>query len=110
MSPPSGVTPELSVGRKATSPNGFSIPRSVEAQSSDGCLLVTPREREVLGLLVAGMRNRTIGAVLGITEATVRAHVKHLFRKLDVHTRTAAVATALRLGLVELSPTRDDIA
>jgi DNA-binding NarL/FixJ family response regulator len=63
---------------------------------------LTAREREVLELLVTGMRNKEMARVLGIADDTVRVHVKSIFSKLDVHTRTAAMATALRRGLVQV--------
>jgi DNA-binding CsgD family transcriptional regulator len=52
------------------------------------------RELEVLQHLVAGHRNRTIASTLGISENTVKFHVRNLFRKLDVGSRTEAIALA----------------
>ena len=52
------------------------------------------RELEVLQHLVAGHRNRTIASALGISENTVKFHVRNLFRKLDVGSRTEAIALA----------------
>jgi DNA-binding CsgD family transcriptional regulator len=52
------------------------------------------RELEVLQHLVAGQRNRTIASALGISENTVKFHVRNLFRKLDVGSRTEAIALA----------------
>ena len=66
---------------------------------------LTPRELEVLRLLAGGLRYKVIGAVLGIKAPTVHAHMKNVFSKLAVHTRTAAMATALRDGLVQLDMT-----
>ncbi|UQX12446.1 helix-turn-helix transcriptional regulator [Candidatus Mycobacterium methanotrophicum] len=57
------------------------------------------REVEVLQHLVAGHRNRTIAAMLGISENTVKFHVRNLFRKLDVGSRTEAIALAHSHGL-----------
>jgi len=62
---------------------------------------LTPRERAVLAALVRGDRNKAIAQGLGITERTVKAHVASIFGKLGVETRTAAVALAVRDGLVE---------
>jgi DNA-binding CsgD family transcriptional regulator len=53
---------------------------------------LTPREREILDLLAAGATNAQIAASLGISPATVRKHLEHAYEKLDVSTRTAAVA------------------
>ncbi|MFE5708077.1 LuxR C-terminal-related transcriptional regulator [Rhodococcus koreensis] len=57
------------------------------------------RELEVLQHLVAGERNRTIASTLGISENTVKFHVRNLFRKLDVGSRTEAIALANSHGL-----------
>ena len=63
---------------------------------------LSPREREVLQLLVAGRSNREIAADLGIKEATVKTHVSVILLRLDVTDRTQAVVAALRRGLVHL--------
>jgi DNA-binding CsgD family transcriptional regulator len=60
---------------------------------------LTPRELQVLGLLVEGWSNRRIAAALVVTHHTVIAHVEHILAKLAVRTRAAAAALALRLGL-----------
>jgi len=60
---------------------------------------LTAREREVLGLLAQGMQNRQIAARLGITEATVKAHLTHIYAALDVPDRTSAALLAHDLGL-----------
>ncbi|MGY4543932.1 DNA-binding CsgD family transcriptional regulator [Arthrobacter sp. UYNi723] len=57
------------------------------------------RELEVLEHLVAGHRNRTIASTLGISENTVKFHVRNLFRKLEVGSRTEAIALAHSHGL-----------
>lgn len=57
------------------------------------------RELEVLQLLAAGQRNRSIAADLGISENTVKFHLRNLFRKLDVRSRTEAIALAHSAGL-----------
>jgi DNA-binding NarL/FixJ family response regulator len=63
---------------------------------------LTVRESQVLELLVTGMRNKEIAARLGVTEDTARAHIKSIFAKFNVHDRTAALAEALRRGLVHI--------
>ena len=59
------------------------------------------REREVLALVAEGLSNDEIARRLFISRATVKTHLGHLFGKLDVDSRTGAVATARRLGLVD---------
>jgi RNA polymerase sigma factor (sigma-70 family) len=63
---------------------------------------LTPREEEVLLLLVEGLSNREIGARLHLTEGTVKNYVSAIIAKLQANDRTHAVVTALRRGLVEL--------
>jgi DNA-binding NarL/FixJ family response regulator len=57
---------------------------------------LTNREREVLGLLVAGRRPAEIAAALCITRKTTASHVEHILAKLGAHTQAQAVAFALR--------------
>jgi two-component system NarL family response regulator len=61
---------------------------------------LTERELEVLRLICDGKSNKEIGAKLFITEGTVKTHVKSIFYKLDVISRSEAVSTAIRRGLV----------
>src|SRR5512140_2049768 len=63
---------------------------------------LTDREREVLEAIAMGLPNKEIASKLGISEATVKAHVTHILEKLGVADRTQAVTTALRRGLVRL--------
>ncbi len=63
---------------------------------------LTPREEEVLLLLVEGLSNREIGARLHLTEGTIKNYVSAIIAKLQANDRTHAVVTALRRGLVEL--------
>lgn len=63
---------------------------------------LTPRELEVLQLIVKGMSNREIAEHLGVTEGTVKSFVNSILSKLGVRDRTQAVTTALQRGLVHL--------
>ena len=60
---------------------------------------LTVREREVLELLAAGLPNRVIGARLGVTEATVKAHLTRVYTRLGVTDRVSAAMRARELGL-----------
>ncbi len=55
---------------------------------------LTPREAEVLAWLAKGKTNRDIGDILGLSPRTVNKHLEHIYEKLGVETRTAAVAVA----------------
>lgn len=60
---------------------------------------LTPREREILCLLAEGQSNKVIARNLGITEGTVKLHVKAILRKLDVHSRVEAAVIAVEQNL-----------
>jgi DNA-binding NarL/FixJ family response regulator len=62
---------------------------------------LTSRESEVLRLLAQGLTQRAIARQLGISPATVGTHIQRVLTKLDVHSRTQAVALAYRERLVE---------
>jgi DNA-binding NarL/FixJ family response regulator len=64
----------------------------------------TERELEVLKLVARGLTNRAIGRQLALSEATVKTHLVHVFAKLGVADRTAAVTAALDRGLIRLPP------
>ncbi|EHN79489.1 response regulator [Streptomyces coelicoflavus] len=61
---------------------------------------LTRRETEVLALVADGLSNQAIGRRLHLTEGTVKSHLARIYAKLDVDSRTAAVATAASLGLI----------
>jgi two-component system NarL family response regulator len=63
---------------------------------------LTSRELEVLALLARGKSNKEIAAKLFISETTVKGHLRSVFTKLNVLSRTEATTTALRRGLVQL--------
>jgi len=63
--------------------------------------LLTPREREVLALIGAGLTNTEIAAELTLGEGTVKTHVGHIFAKLHLRDRAAAVVFAFDHGLVQ---------
>ncbi|MCD6033554.1 MAG: transcriptional regulator, LuxR family [Thermomicrobiales bacterium] len=65
---------------------------------------LTPREDDILRLLVAGQTDPAIAAALFISVRTVEHHVARIFAKLGVHTRTAAATAALANGLVDPTP------
>jgi two-component system NarL family response regulator len=83
---------------------GRFLPPFVEARLAErsGQPSLTARETEVLELLAKGMRNKEIAAALSITEQTTHAHIKAVFIKLNVHDRTAAMAEALRRGIIHM--------
>lgn len=90
----SGVAPDSGSGAAATTTEG-DVPSTLNTA-------LTPREREVLGLLAEGASNKTIARTLGISVHTAKFHVGSLLDKLDATGRTDAVTHAARLGVIEL--------
>lgn len=65
---------------------------------------LTPREQEILCHLAEGQSNKSIGRRLGISEGTVKLHVKAILRKLDVHSRVEAAVIAVERELCARAP------
>lgn len=89
--------------RRAHAGNRFLPPpvaRSLADRTPNSNL--SPREREVLSLMVHGQSNKEIAASLGITEATVKCHVSVILMRLEANDRTQAVIAALQRGLEHL--------
>jgi len=73
--------------------------RPTGVQGPDAVAGLTPREREVLGLVAAGLANKQIARRLGISDRTVKAHLTSVFARLGVEDRTQAALWAQRHGL-----------
>jgi len=84
-------------------------PVAVGAHPPDGSngLHLTDREMEVLRLAASGMTNAQIASKLYFSVRTVQVHMTHIFDKLDVGSRTEAVITGLRSGLISLEDVND---
>jgi DNA-binding CsgD family transcriptional regulator len=61
---------------------------------------LTPREKDMLRLIVKGLSNKEIGAALHLTEGTVKGYISHLLAKLNVRSRTQAALVGMELELV----------
>jgi two-component system NarL family response regulator len=81
-----------------------SIPAALVAKlvAGVGSEDLTEREREVLTLVARGMSNKELATSLAISETTVKTHLRSVFAKLRVLSRTEAIAAAIRRGLVQL--------
>jgi len=77
-------------------------PKAAAAPPANDLDPLTEREREILELLVEGVTsNRKLAKQLGVSENTVKFHVRHVLDKLHLHNRAQVVGYALRHGLVE---------
>lgn len=63
-------------------------------------VVLSPRQQEVLVLMSRGVRAREIAAVLGVTQATVRNHIRGVLRRLDCHSQLEAVGRARECRLL----------
>lgn len=64
--------------------------------------ILTARELEVLALAASGLSNRDLASRLVVSEATVKTHLHHAFTKLGAENRQAAIATAIKRGLIRI--------
>lgn len=88
-------------GRTVLSPAVASrLVSAVRTPRAPGNEALSAREREVLALVAKGTPNREIARELFISEATVKTHLTHLYAKLGVNDRAAAVATAYERGIL----------
>jgi DNA-binding NarL/FixJ family response regulator len=76
--------------------------RVIQRVAGDGSEELSTREREVLRHLVAGASNKQIAAQLDLSENTIKTYISRIFTKLDVQSRSEAVAQAIGRGLVAL--------
>lgn len=65
-------------------------------------IALTARELEVLELAASGLSNRELAERLTVSEATIKSHLHHAFTKLGAENRQAAIATAIRQGIIRL--------
>ena len=73
----------------------------IRLRADRGAPLLTTREQEVLALLAEGQSAPEIARRLFVATSTVKSHLIHLYEKLGVSDRAAAVAEAMRRGLIE---------
>ena len=93
------VAPELAVLLATAVQAGETEPRTEPADNPFSEL--TPRETEILTFLANGQSNKAIARDLGISDGTVKLHVKAILRKLGVHSRVEAAVIAVEKGLRE---------
>src|SRR5690606_34283771 len=84
-------------GESALSPT---VAATLMSRLRDPRPVLTDREAQVLRAVATGGTNRQVASALHVSEATVKTHLVHVFDKLGVASRTAAVARARELGLV----------
>jgi DNA-binding NarL/FixJ family response regulator len=102
----SALTTILSGGTWTPPDVDLSAPDDQEiAELLRGLALLTPQQVRVLMMLSEGLLNKQIAYELGVSEATVKAHVSAILQKLRVDSRTQAVIAASKIGAVIKPPT-----
>jgi two-component system nitrate/nitrite response regulator NarL len=92
----------IAAGRAVLAPEAqTALAQGVRLRGAAQGPAISEREREVLGLTADGLSAPQIGARLHLSPATVKSHLQNVYEKLGVSDRAAAVATAIRLGLLE---------
>lgn len=76
--------------------------RQASAPVADATKILSARERDVLAHIASGKTNQEVADLLGLTVNTVKAHLKSIYRKLDVSDRVQVVLQAIRLGIVDV--------
>jgi len=100
-----GVSPgELVTAIRAVAAGRKYIPDDIAEILSEnhGQETLTPRETNVLRMIVGGMSNKEIAFAQDVREKTVKTHVKNIFDKIGVSDRTSAATTAIKRGLVRV--------
>ncbi|HEV6953394.1 MAG TPA: response regulator transcription factor [Promicromonospora sp.] len=92
----------VAVGQSLLYPQALRDLVRTRPRAAQGAPPLTPREREVLGLVADGLTNAEIAAALVVGVETVRTHVASVLAKLGARDRTQAVVLGYRAGLVEL--------
>ncbi|GGM12603.1 response regulator [Promicromonospora citrea] len=92
----------VAVGQSLLYPQALRDLVRTRPRAARGAPSLTPREREVLGLVADGLTNAEIAAALVVGVETVRTHVASVLAKLGARDRTQAVVLGYRAGLVEL--------
>ncbi|MEV0953677.1 response regulator transcription factor [Promicromonospora sp. NPDC050249] len=92
----------VAVGQSLLYPQALRDLVRTRPRATAGAPVLTPREREVLGLVAQGMTNGEIAAALVVGVETVRTHVASVLGKLQARDRTQAVVLGYRAGLVDL--------
>ena len=90
-----------------TAPTGMDLGVERDPEISDlikRLQSLTPQQTRVLGMLAEGLLNKQIAYELGVSEATIKAHVSAVLQKLGVDSRTQAVILLSRIGTDPLQP------
>ena len=100
-SPMSPIIARQLLARMTTPPVATPDTEAAPPASADVADRMSPREREILSLLARGYTYPELARLLGISLSTIQTHVKSIYSKLAVHSKTEAVFEARQLGLLD---------
>lgn len=83
-------------------PSGSHSQADTPAPNKDVASLLTDRELEILQIIAKGLSNNEAAKVLGLSKATIRTHLEHIYEKLDVTNRVEAVTEGIRQGIINI--------
>lgn len=87
---------------KGPAPAGSLVDESKRGVAPTGRRALTKRELECLQIIAKGLSNNEAAQVLGLSKATIRTHLEHIYQKLDVTNRVEAVTEGIRQGIIDL--------
>lgn len=93
-----GEAPPAPAPEASASAPAEPLPPAVEPEGKK----LSARETEILQLIAKGVSNSEAAGVLGLSKATIRTHLEHIYRKLEVTNRVEAVTEGLRKGLIQV--------
>jgi DNA-binding NarL/FixJ family response regulator len=105
MPPPgeAGFAPPPSSTPSATNDSGMMLNGGqVGDDEEEGGSVLTDRELEILQIIAKGLSNNEAAKVLGLSKATIRTHLEHIYEKLDVTNRVEAVTEGIRQGIINI--------
>lgn len=76
--------------------------KDAQPEQSTAATNLTERELEILQLIAKGLSNQEAAKVLGLSKATIRTHLEHIYEKLDVSNRVEAVTEGIREGIITI--------
>jgi len=97
MAPMEGAAPPHPAAPVFQPAGSADLPRQTETRRA-----LTERELEILQIIAKGLSNNEAAKVLGLSKATIRTHLEHIYQKLDVTNRVEAVTEGIRQGIIGL--------
>jgi DNA-binding NarL/FixJ family response regulator len=100
--PPSSPGDSGSAAPAAAAPAEQRAAEDADEGSGGNVSVLTDRELEILQIIAKGLSNNEAAKVLGLSKATIRTHLEHIYEKLDVTNRVEAVTEGIRQGIINI--------